>query len=91
MTDSTLMETGGWEVKSKSECGGTFFITVSLVAVEKTYNYDRVSVETEWYEFDHDPTTEELQAAIDADGFDPTKPSCPTLDEEVAQSPDEQE
>ena len=89
MTDDPLLHTGGWEVKSKSENDGTFFVNVRLVSVDPC-EYDdethdnlhrsmaththRKSIRHEWYEFDHDPSTEELQAAIDADGFDPKKP-----------------
>jgi hypothetical protein len=92
--DDPLCNTGGWEEVSRYECGGTWFVNVRLVSIDP-YEYGaslhdqlhanlathqhRIEKLSDCFDFDHEPTLEELQAAIDATGFNPHRTTIGTI------------
>lgn len=88
--DDPLCLTGGWEEESRYKCGDTWFVNVRMVAVDPIeyseevhdkihYNMathqHRQELTRDCFDFEHEPTTQDVQEAVDATGFNPYRPS----------------
>jgi hypothetical protein len=89
--DDPLCHTGGWVEESRYECGGTWFVNVRMVAVDPC-EYDdethenlhngmathchRLDITRDCFDFDHEPTSDEVEAEVIATGFEPKKPKA---------------
>jgi len=83
-----LNVTAGWEIVNSELNEGTYLITVKTTSCEpnfeevlhtqmhndKVSHTHRVERGLELFEFDHNPTTAEIQSALDERGFNPIIP-----------------
>jgi hypothetical protein len=81
-----MTKTAGWEVANKEVNEGVYLLTVKMTSVDPcSYNEElhdqlhneliahthRSEVSSGLFTFDHDPTTEEVEAAVVERGFNP--------------------
>jgi len=83
-----LSVTAGWEITNSELNEGTYLITVKTISCEpdfeealhiqmhndKVSHSHRVEQALELLEFDHNPTTAEIQSVLDARSFNPVIP-----------------
>jgi len=81
-------EIGKWEILNTELNEGTYLITVQTTSCEPNFeevlhtqmhtdgvnHTHRVEQGLELFEFDHNPTTAEIQSALDERGFNPVIP-----------------
>ena len=81
-------EIGKWEIVNSELNDGVYLITVEATSCEPDFeevlhaqmHTDKVthshlnSVQLELFEFDHNPTTAEIQSALDGRGYNPVIP-----------------
>ena len=77
--------TAGWEVINKEVIDGVYLVTIKMTSCEPDFeetlhaqmHEDKVdhthlkSITIDLFTFDHDPTTTEIEAALDERGFNP--------------------
>jgi len=77
--------TAGWEVINKEVIDGVYLVTIKMTSCEPDFeetlhaqmHADEVdhthlkSITEDVFTFDHDPTTAEIEAALDERGFNP--------------------
>lgn len=80
--------TAGWEIVNSELNEGLYLITVKAISCQPDFeealhaqmHTDKVthshlnSVQLELFEFDHNPTTAEIQSALDERGYNPVIP-----------------
>jgi len=80
--------TAGWEIVNSELNEGLYLITVKAISCQPDFeevlhaqmHTDKVthshlnSVQLELFEFDHNPTTAEIQSALDGRGYNPVIP-----------------